>query len=77
MQEESALQEFLNPKELEFIKQQVWWTGCKNTPYLIKGGVFNDSYLIMATNLKSMWVQKADKDQILLEMKKYNPALAD
>ena len=25
---------------------QVWWTACKLTPYLIKGGIYDNKYII-------------------------------
>ncbi|KRX01442.1 hypothetical protein PPERSA_01345 [Pseudocohnilembus persalinus] len=70
-----ALPQFLSPKELNFIKKQSWWIGDRNKPFLVKGGIIDNSYIIMATNMKTTWVSKAEKQQILMEQNKYNPTI--
>jgi len=65
----------ISQDDLKILKDFVWWTADKKTPYIVKGGIKDETYYIVVTDLKSAWFRKADKETILDEKEKFNRAL--
>ncbi|CAK72299.1 unnamed protein product (macronuclear) [Paramecium tetraurelia] len=65
--------------DLIFLKvsAQPLWTGCRNTPYLIRAGINIDKCLIykVITNLRQSWICKLNKDRIEKDKELYNKSI--
>ncbi|CAD8159076.1 unnamed protein product [Paramecium octaurelia] len=61
--------------DLIFLKAQPLWTGCRNTPYLIRAGINIDKCLIFITNLRQSWICKLNKDRIQKDKELYNKSI--
>ncbi|CAD8046120.1 unnamed protein product [Paramecium primaurelia] len=62
-------------EDLNFLKAQPLWTGCRNTPYLIRAGINIDKCLIFITNLRQSWICKLNKDRIQKDKELYNKSI--
>ncbi|CAD8051179.1 unnamed protein product [Paramecium sonneborni] len=62
-------------EDLIFIKAQPLWTGCRNTPYLLRAGINIDKCLIYITNLRQSWICKLNKDRIQKDKELYNKSI--
>ncbi|KAL4471972.1 hypothetical protein ABPG72_018474 [Tetrahymena utriculariae] len=71
-----TLSEALTLNEIIYLKKQVWWTGCTETPFICRGGIYNkNSYLLVITDTRGVWVTKADDQQIIEEKDKFNQSI--
>ncbi|KAL4450995.1 hypothetical protein ABPG74_021317 [Tetrahymena malaccensis] len=71
-----TLSEALTLNEIIYLKKQIWWTGCSETPFICRGGVYNkNSYLLVISDTRSVWVTKADEQQIIEEKDKFNQSI--
>ncbi|CAD8053967.1 unnamed protein product [Paramecium primaurelia] len=62
-------------EDINFLKAQPLWTGCRNTPYLIRAGINIDKCLIFITNLRQSWICKLNKDRIQKDKELYNKSI--
>jgi len=65
----------ISKEDLKFIKELPWWTVDRRTPYIAKGGVTNEEYYILISDMKNVWYRKADRHNILKEKAQFNSAL--
>lgn len=38
--------DILNIGEVKIMKEQPWWSACSETPFLVKGAIVNDAYIL-------------------------------
>ncbi|RUS19760.1 XRCC4-like factor-domain-containing protein [Endogone sp. FLAS-F59071] len=58
------------------LRSSSWVTlNLANSPYMVKSAFGSDSYLVMITNLRQVWVEDLDSAQIRRKAKQYQSAL--